>query len=31
MAQENEMNAASTATRHTDPSYRIPEQNTDTN
>ncbi len=30
-AQENERNAASTATRSTDPSYRILEQNADTN
>jgi hypothetical protein len=29
--QENERNAASTAIRHTDPSYRTLEQNADTN
>ncbi len=30
-AQENERNAASMATKRTDPSYRILEQNADTN
>ncbi len=29
--KENERNAASMATRRTDPSYRISEQNADTN
>jgi hypothetical protein len=29
--EENERNAASMATRYTDPSYRISEQNADTN